>query len=110
MTNDPIVNALGIRFQRFMLFWALVGLLLIGLWMVLLHAGYNYPLAAIWQGATSFWAGPDHKSFLILLSLCTAVSFLLVLDLYLFVALWWRKRGAIHHRGTRIVDLRDQEQ
>lgn len=111
MSHDPILHAIGVRIHRTVLFCALALLLGLGLWAWVLVAWYDVSAGDLWSTTVAAVSTDDrHSTSVLLLRGCGLVGALFTAVLYLLVALWWRRSGDVHRRGTRFIDAREGRQ
>ena len=108
MNRDPIFTAIAVFIGRVVMFVILsvAGWLL--LWLLVLTHGYQVQeWRSLWRITREAWP-PTHDTTLALLwTGCGLIGVLTTLVVFLIVALWWRKSGDVHRRGTRFIDRRE---
>ncbi len=107
MNDDPILNAIKVRFERFILFFIFSALISIALWIWVLLGWFDFDFLSAWQLTQEAYSSSADKSIMLILRGCCVVGGLTTLLTFLIAALWWRKSGDVHRRGARFVDARD---
>lgn len=106
--RDPILNALKLRFERFILFVVLSALISIILWIWVLLGWFDVEFSSIWQlSKEAYSAAEESKSIVLILRGCGVIGVLSTSVAFLVAALWWRKSGDVHRRGAQFIDARD---
>lgn len=109
MSNrDPIINAIHVVFGRVVTFFLLsvAGWLL--MWLLVLMHGYQVrEWRALWHVTRRAWPPADDTTLALLWTGCGLIGVLTTVVVFLIVALWWRRSGDVHRRGTRFVDRRE---
>jgi hypothetical protein len=107
--SDPILSALGVRVRRVAIFVGLTPAIGLGLWLWLLLGKFDKDWQD-WRGLLELtqtaWSGADLVGGLFLRG-CLIISVQAMLVVYLGLALWWRRSGDVHRRGTRFIDRRE---
>ena len=107
-TRDPILNALKLRFERLVLFIILSALILLALWAWVLLGYFDLNLASIWRFTKdAFLTNEQNRVAALILRGCGIVGVLTSSVMFLFAALWWKRSGDVHRRGTQLIDARD---
>jgi hypothetical protein len=107
MSRDPIFTAITVLIGRVAMFVLLsvAGWLL--LWLLVLSESYGVAWRQ-WLPVTREAWPPAHDTTLALLwTGCGLIGVLTTLVVFLTVALWWRRSGDVHRRGTRFIDRRE---
>lgn len=106
--NDPILNAIKVRFERLVLFIVLSALISLALWIWVLLGWFDFGFASAWQLTKEVYLiAEDGKSIVLILRGCGVVGVLTTSVIFLLAALLWRKSGDVHRRGAQLIDARD---
>lgn len=107
MSHDPILNAVSVFFRRLSLFVWHVVLLAAALWSWLILGWFDRPYTELWgYTKAAFAPSADPTPLPVLFWMCAVIAFLAVAVVFLLAALWWKRKGSIHHRGAKFVDAR----
>jgi hypothetical protein len=108
MSPDPIVSALLLRIQRGVLFLLVALVVTLGLWGWVLLEWVDLAAGDLWSTTlAAVDADQWHRTTALILRGCGVIGVLATLVLYLLVALWWRRSGDVHRRGTKFIDRRE---
>lgn len=106
MSHDPVLNAISVFFRRLGLFVWHVVLLTAALWSALILWWFDRSYTELWGYTKMVLAPSEHPELTGYFFLCASNAFLAVAVVFLLVALWWKRKGSIHHRGAKFVDAR----
>lgn len=107
MSTDPIMNALGVRARRAALFLLLTGAIWLGLWSLVMVRAYDVLWTELHLVALQSWPPASNITLALLWWGCCVIAVQGTTIVYLVIALWWRKSGDVHRRGTRFIDRRE---
>ena len=108
MSHDPILNAIQIRFERAILFIVWATALSTAIWVWILLGYFDLKFASIWQFTKdAFLTNEQNRVAALILRGCGIVGVLTSSVMFLFAALWWKRSGDVHRRGTQLIDARD---
>lgn len=106
--HDPILSAIRLRIERFILFVVLSALISIILWAWALLGWFDVEFSSIWQLTKEAYSTIEEgKSIVLILRGCGVIGILTTSVIFLITALWWRKSGDVHRRGSQFIDARD---
>ncbi|MGV3582859.1 MAG: hypothetical protein ACO1N8_11200 [Methylophilus sp.] len=106
--HDPILSAIRLRFERFILFIVLSALISIISWVWILLGWFEIEFGSIWQLTKDAYSPTEKgKSIVLIFRSCGVIGVLTTSVTFLVAALWWRKSGDVHRRGAQFVDARD---
>lgn len=108
MNRDPIFTAITVLIGRvaMFVFLSVAGWLLLWL-LVLTHAYQVQEWRPLWRITRQAWPPSDDTTLALLWTGCGLIGVLTTLVAFLVIALWWRKSGDVHRRGTRFIDRRE---
>ena len=103
---DPIKDQISLALSRltdFMVGWAS---LILMMWAGCLWFPYQVrTLNYLERVGLAAWTGSDVQCWLVA-RLCVALSFTIMVIVFLVAALWWRRAGEKHLRGSQLLDER----
>lgn len=106
MSHDPVLNAISVFFRRLSLFVWHVVLLTAALWSGLILWWFDRPYTELWPYTKAAFVPSERPELAAYFFLCAGNAFLAVAVVSLLIALWWKRKGSIHHRGAKFVDAR----
>jgi hypothetical protein len=105
--HDPILHAIWLRIQRVLLFFGIAAGAWMALWLYVLMDCYSVAVADLLAMTRAAWPPAANATTALLWWGACAIGVLTTAVLYLLVALWWKRSGDVHRRGTRFIDARD---
>lgn len=106
LTKDPILTSLHLHLQRLVMFLVLSALMSLAVFVAVLLGYFDLNWRDIWLHLRAAWMPADDTLHDILLRGSIIIGVLVTVVVYLTGALWWRDTGAVHRRGTRLLDNR----
>lgn len=104
--SDPILTAVGVGLRRIALFFFLIAGVWLGLWLWVLLGKYQLDWHEIEALTRAAWPPTSNLTTSLLFWGCCAIGVETTLVVYLVAALWWRRVGDVHRRGTKFLDER----
>lgn len=106
LTKDPILTAMQLRLQRLVVLLVLSVVVGLTIFSAVITQYFDLTWRDIWLHLRSAWPPADGALHELLLWGSAIIGVLVVIVIYLLTALWWRDTGAVHRRGTRLIDNR----
>lgn len=99
--HDPIRNQLHVYLERIAVFVFLSLLVFILIWLSVLYMFYRLQTPSdIWE-ITSIALNKQNIGCAALMRVIGALSISIITNFYLIIALWWKRSGEAHYRGSR---------
>jgi hypothetical protein len=105
-THDPILQSIGTFCRRLIQFCALTMVVAVALWTFLVTQVFYRSYAEVWSFAVYAFDPNTNPTTATIFWGCATVALQFVVILFLLAALWWRRKGSVHRRGSTLVDTR----